>query len=727
MSSGAQPERISGSQLRMSPGGLLDRYTAPSVSGPQQTVSGPQQTPLTPFTLNIHMTVPPSSYASFIMQRADEVNTMERMLTDAQTSTLMVVGASGSGKSILAGLLFQRLQLARQSGLPAPRHLIWLGVEPYTSITNIISAIMDRIGASQPGLMMWKPEQQLTALLYALRQCEGGALIVLDQFETLLYPEMPPCTTNQVMLPLFLEFLQMDLGPSRFLLTSYEAPDENQLMPGAEGRIRSYLVSRISLPEGVTLLQQWGVNGSPEDLSLVWQRCGGHAFALVLFGTLVNISGISLSYFLNSPDYQPMWTGEVVLHFVTAIYHFLNPVQYTLMRTLSLFYEPVSFEGIMMTITGDSVSSSVDIGLFERELNLLTRLSLVQQVPGAEGVPSYTLHQLLRRYALEYYIEDIGQPANQLALASGLSNPVPRSAEELQAALSTGHTRAALYYQYAAQKHHPARAQRKGLRDIAPLIAGIRHFCLAQNWQKACNLLFQEELPDYMSRQGAWYILIDLYTSLLPPAAPAGGLQPRDEGLISSQVGLLYGRLADYPQSQAYFEHALSILRQLGDQAGEVGILLNQGELLREWGERELASQSFTQAATLNQQARDPYLQCAILHNQGLLFQEDRKYEEAARLYAQALKLAQGPRGQRDKGLILTNLGMLFYEQERLQEGLSLLLAALKLRQELHDPTVTLLERFLKALENKVGSEAYSTMYQSALQMQPQLLSHFLT
>jgi len=657
------------------------------------------------------------------MQRADEVNTMERMLTDAQTSTLMVVGASGSGKSTLVGLLFQRLQLAQQSGLPAPRHLIWLGVEPYTSITNIISAIMDRIGVSQPGLMMWKPDQQLTALLNTLRQCEGGALIVLDQFETLLYPEMLPCTTNQVMLPLFLEFLQMDLGPSRFLLTSYEAPDESRLTPDA--RIRSYLVSRISLPEGVTLLQQWGVNGSPEDLSLVWQRCGGHAFALVLFGALVNISGISLSYFLNSPDYQPMWTGEVVLHFVTAIYHFLNPVQYTLVRTLSLFYEPVSFEGLMMTITGDSASSSVDIGLFERELNLLTRLSLVQQVPGTERVPSYTLHQLLRRYALEYYIEDTRQAAGQQSLVSGLSNPVPRSAEELQAALSTGHTRAALYYQYAAQKHHPVRTQRKGLRDIAPLIAGIRHFCLAQNWQKACNLLFQEELPDYMSRQGAWYTLIDLYTSLLPPAAPAGGLQPRDEGLVSSQVGLLYGRLADYPQSQAYFEHALSILRQLGDQAGEVGILLNQGELLREWGERELASQSFAQASTLNQQARDPYLQCAILHNQGLLLQEEHKYDEAARLYAQALKLAQGPRGQRDKGLILTNLGMLFYEQKRLEEGLSLLLAALKLRQELHDPTASLLERFLKALENKVGSETYTAMYQSALQMQPQLLSHF--
>ncbi len=711
MSLGEQPGNNSGTNLRMSSGGLLDRYSSsPGLS---------EQASLAPFTLNISITLPPSASAASIMQRADEVNTMERMLTDAQNTMLMVIGASGSGKSTLAGLLFQRFQLAQQSGLPAPRYLIWLGMQTYTSITDIVVAIMQRIGAFEPNLTMYKPEQQLTVLLYALRGCAGGALIVLDQFEALLYPETQPGAINQSTLPLFLEFLQTDLGPSRFLLTSYDAPDEKQQLFGMERRVRPYLVSRISLPEGVTLLQQWGVNGSPEDLSLVWQRCSGHVFALALFGALVNISGISLSYFLNSPDYQPMWVGEVVLHFVTAIYHFLNPVQYTLMRTLSLFYEPAPFEGIMLTITGDSTSSGVDIGLFERELNLLLRLSLVQQIPG-EGGPYYTLHPLLRRYVLEYYTEGPDQrPGNQSQI-SELTNPVPRSAEDLQAALATGHERAARYYLEAAQKRHPARAQRKGLSDVSPLAASVRHLCLAGSRQQACDLFFQEDLPECLGRWGEWNTLIDLYIALLQ--AP-GTLQRRDEGLIASQVGLLYGRMGDYPQSQAYFEHALLILRQLGDRAGEVAILVNQGELLREWSEHELASQSFEQAAILNQQARDPYLQCAILHNQGLLFQEEHKYKEAFDLYTRALKLAQDPRGQRNKGMILTNIGMLFYEQGILKEAIAVLLAALKLRQELYDPSAPLLENFLKALERKMGTEAFLNMRQSALSMQQHVLA----
>jgi hypothetical protein len=73
-------------------------------------------------------------------------------------------------------------------------------------------------------------------------------------------------------------------------------------------------VSRISLPEGVALLQQRGVQGAYEELSLTWQRCGGHAFALVVFSALMKLSGLSLSYLLNAPEYQPLWSGEVPLH-----------------------------------------------------------------------------------------------------------------------------------------------------------------------------------------------------------------------------------------------------------------------------------------------------------------------------------------------------------------------------------------------------------------------------
>ncbi len=175
--------------------------------------------------------------------------------------------------------------------------------------------------------------------------------------------------------------------------------------------MRSYLVTRISLPEGTALLQLRGVQGSPEEVSLVWQRCAGHVFALVLFGALVKLSGISLSYLLTSPDYQPFWAGEVTSHLITSVYHYLNPIQYALMRALSLFRAPVPLQGIVMTATGSSNSSETDNAMaLERELGVLTQLSLVQVSPNPDGSLCYSMHPLLRQYAQEHYLERLRSP-----------------------------------------------------------------------------------------------------------------------------------------------------------------------------------------------------------------------------------------------------------------------------------------------------------------------------
>src|SRR6266567_7681882 len=72
------------------------------------------------YTFSIDATVPPATDSSTIMQRGDEVITVLRMLTDLQTSTVLLSGDAGVGKSTLAALLYRRLQLMSQAGLPAP-------------------------------------------------------------------------------------------------------------------------------------------------------------------------------------------------------------------------------------------------------------------------------------------------------------------------------------------------------------------------------------------------------------------------------------------------------------------------------------------------------------------------------------------------------------------------------------------------------------------------------
>src|SRR5579859_4431892 len=112
----------------------------PTARTPEQP-SSMAPSPSSLFTFEIDASTPPPVDAAVIMQRADEVNTIQRMLTEAQTSAVMLIGSAGAGKSTLAALLFHRLLLAQQTGLAVPRYLIWLTIGKYTTIPDLLSAI----------------------------------------------------------------------------------------------------------------------------------------------------------------------------------------------------------------------------------------------------------------------------------------------------------------------------------------------------------------------------------------------------------------------------------------------------------------------------------------------------------------------------------------------------------------------------------------------------------
>jgi hypothetical protein len=305
----------------------------------------------------IAATVPPPTDPGIVLQRVDEVNTVQRILSDLQTSAVFLTGDAGAGKSMLAALVHRRLMVAAQAGSPVTRHLVWLSLGPYATLPDVMAAILASVEVDTAGFSVLKPEIQIKSLFNALRDPQESAFVVLDQFEHLLDPETCQGLVGRGALSLFFDMLQTDLGDSRLLLTCYRSPygPPNE----RDTHVRSYLVSRISLPEGVALLQQRGVQGLPEELSTIWQRCAGHTFALVLFTALVHLTGCSLSYLLNAPEYQPLWSSQVTLHLSAAVYQSLKPIQRTLMRALCLFSKPVPFEGIMTSIMGNNAPFDV--------------------------------------------------------------------------------------------------------------------------------------------------------------------------------------------------------------------------------------------------------------------------------------------------------------------------------------------------------------------------------
>ena len=721
-------------QWRDTPGVVAELSTNKPAQ-PSSTTPSPSHL----FTFEINATTPPPADSAVIMQRADEVNTIQMMLTEAQTSAVMLTGTAGAGKSTLAALLFHRLLLAQQAGLAVPRYLIWLTIGKHTTIPDLLSAILDRMNMGDPSFFLLSPSQQISRLLRALRRPQENALIVLDHFESFLHPETHQDAAGRGAITLFLELLQTELGTSRMLLTSYESPyDENM----EETRVRTYLVSRISSPEGVALMQQRGLQASPEDLSVAWQRCAGHVFALILLCALVHLSGTALSVFLNSPQYQWLWNGDVTSLLAASVFRHLNPIQYVIMRALSLFEEPVPLQGIIQTVMStNTMQNNNDVNThpiaFEKALATLIQHSLVQTHMNIQGEQCYTLPTLLRYYVLEHYLEGSDRnPGSPFAFSLGVAAQQTgvNDPEAQQAAIAAAHMQVATYYYKLSSTQCPPRDKRTGLQDIVPLLAIIRHLNLGWHWQDACNLLFREGLHESLVQWGAWNTLVGFYTTLLPPF---GSIQRSDEALVAQHLATLYARLGDMEQSQHYFQQALTTYRELSNRHGEATTLANQGELFRQNEQWDAARSNFEQVLILNRQEQDPLLQCSTLHNLGLLYERVKEFQSAQSYYLAALKLAYrlsqpGTQGTMKAtashylGTIMTNLGILYYQQKQTVEGIALLLAAQQLRQALHDPGVIILERFLAAVAQKMGQDAFQQVSEEARRSQKQVLAQYM-
>src|SRR6266700_881691 len=698
---------------------MMDEYSHSAMQAEKQPVSFNHP--------GIIATTPAPIDPALIAQRADEVSKILHMLTDKQTSALMLLGESGAGRSTVAALLYYQLELARRTSMSAPRHLIWLEIGPYTTLPDIISAILESIDMRDPHFYLLKPEQQIATLLYALRRPQETALIILDCFEWLLSEQTPQEVAMHGQVVLFLEMLLADLGSSRILLTTFDSPYETSQQAT---RVKSYQISPLTMPEGVALLQQRGVRGLPHEMSTAWQRCRGQIFALVLLSTFIRLSGVALNYLLDAPDYQTFWTGDsraTITHLIAAIYQYLTPMQRALLRTLCLFSEPVSLPGLVLAATGnEAIASRAQNRTFvalQHELGALVQHSLIQISFDKQDNTAFVLHTLLSQYVLEHYLDSDEQNQNTpQAPAPAKPNANAASAEALQIALAAGQMQVVMYYRQQVQQYCPPRELRKSLRDVEPLLFVVRHLSLAHYPQQAYDLLFQEKLYESLVQWGAWNTLIALYISIL---SSPGELSRQDEAIVCSQIGMLYGRLDHMQESLLHFQEALTIQRELGDHRGETMTLVNMGELQRTHGDLEQAHTNLQNALALSQQYQDLSLQYIVFHNLGLLYQGRKDYDRAFSFYLEALRLAYKQRNKWNEGLILTNMGLLLFEQGLQKEGMAVLLVALDLRKALHDTTVVQLELFLKALEQKIGTESFTQLCQKARAMQPQVMARF--
>src|SRR5260370_17069331 len=88
--------------------------------------------------LSVHALLPPSTDSRTILQRADETSAILRMLGEAQTSTVVIAGDAGAGKSVLAALVFRQLQV----GVSPVQHFAWLTLAPNATFPHSLPALL---------------------------------------------------------------------------------------------------------------------------------------------------------------------------------------------------------------------------------------------------------------------------------------------------------------------------------------------------------------------------------------------------------------------------------------------------------------------------------------------------------------------------------------------------------------------------------------------------------
>lgn len=674
------------------------------------------------FTFGIQTETPPLLDPRTTLPRADEVTTLANILSEPRTHTVLLTGAAGTGKSTLAALLFAQFQSQMFDGLPGFRHCIWLCPGPRTTWPDIINALLNALQTpDQHGGNTLSQHPSIQTLYEALRRPGQGTLIVLDQCEEMFDRAIE--TENQetpyaVGIGLssavrFLEMLQQDLGESRILLTCTKSPfgSDYSEAPG----VREHTLKGVTLVEGIQLLQQRNVMGLQQDLSTIWQRCSGQAYALLLFSALRNLSGLSLHYLLNSPVYGIIWDGNVTQNLIEAVVSFLNPVQMSLARALCLFREAPPLTGIIEVATGERARQEADFPLFEQEMKALVALGLVEQSGRYDGETGYQLHTIFASYLLSHYLDSEQRRANSyLSSSLGVADqaaPLHINEEARKVALAAGHMRVADYYQSVAQQRCPPPQLRQGANDVTPQIAMLEHLCLGWHWQDAYDLLYALELDEALLRWEIWHTLVRLYEMMLPPI---GSLKRRDEGLVCSALGMVYSRLGEFEQSRTYFTSALAIQRDMDDRQSEALTLTNQGESLRALGDKEQARQNFERALELIQPQANPELACVLTHNMALLIQQQGDFQQSLHYFLQALQMVRQSQDRARESMILTNIGLLLCEQQRYQEGLALLFPALQMRHATRDSSADTLIAFLNKLEQRMGNAAFADLRQAA-------------
>lgn len=656
--------------------------------GISRLVAHPQAA--TALTIARHLsTQPPAPHPTMSVARPQLVRGIYEQLTSAEVSALVLTGVWGLGKSALAAQICQFAEQQRLDGAgPFLGAALWLEIDPTTSLPDVLVTLCQAYGVSAPAVQNMTPYDLVAALGALLHNSQQPRLIVLNQLENWLNPQTRVPRPEHPGLGELLELLDSRLSASRLLCTSRIYPHGKS--QHLEAYVQRVTLTGLTRAEGLQLLRLGKSGETDEALAAAVNWYQGHPLALILLRNLLKEDrNISLTTLLQDLSSRQLLVNDMTENIFQYIYiHQLNQNQRELLLAFAIYCQAVPLQAAYRI-----VQTRIDLSFQQASAEL--RVLLNQDLIQATGNLAYSIQPMIKDVVLAQHPDAAGRrQAHQIA--------------------------AAVYLERASHSLHST-TQPKEMDEARLLLEAAWHYCQADQFAEAYQLIRQEQLFISLHRRGGNSLLLDLYQELLPPEKWEA--DPLTAGHLYHEMGTIQNALGQKQEAQAFYAQALPFFRQIAEpmqlaealndlgtmyralkqearadqcyqeawalceQAGESSVqrgptLNNLGRLRYEQGQQQQQRRQKTQARALYLEARALYEQAISAHRSNDQLEETGwtllnlgdvttaldELERAYDYYSQALAVFQALGERRGEGTVLNNLGLLLARQQAEQE-----------------------------------------------------------
>ena len=186
----------------------------------------------------------------------------------------------------------------------------------------------------------------------------------------------------------------------------------------------------------------------------------------------------------------------------------------------------------------------------------------------------------------------------------------------------------------------------------------------------------------FFNRRTYWADWVETHQIALASVRELGDLS--GEALVLNNLGMAYARRR-MAEAAGYFEQALEIRSQIGDQPGEAQTLVNLADTYRLLERYDEALDLLKRVLEIGRQAVNPYSEGVVLNNLGETYLALGRIAEAVSSLEQAREIFRDIDEIRGEGYALNNLGEAYLAQGRTADAVQVLERARDLRHSSGD------------------------------------------